>query len=120
MECYVGNYYKNDRKDEFHNRGINDNSGDITDVLEHSKFYNEMKMGLFTGSSAAEVICSVHVKKPYANINYIKSVTGLYTERGIWRFTGECSSKALETTIETAIVNLMEEESFIYSILQAN
>jgi uncharacterized lipoprotein len=105
--------------DELRNRGFQMNGGSVTVGIELTKFYNDFKTGFWSGSAAAEVACTVQIKKPNGNINYAKAVTGLYTEEGIMVYSGKNAKIALEGALKDAVAKLMQDESFIKALLQA-
>lgn len=115
----VASLVKSAIADELHNRGFNLNGGPVTVVIELTKFYNDFKMGFWSGSAEAEVACNVQVKKSDGNINYAKTITGLNTQKGIQIMSGKNSKVALEGALKDAVAKLMEDESFIKSLLQA-
>ena len=104
---------------ELRNRGFKINEGRVAIKIELTKFYNDFKIGAWSGSAAAEVACSVQVKKPDGNINYAKAITGMYTEKGIQLCSGKNAKVALEGALKNAIAKLMQDEDFIKAILQA-
>jgi uncharacterized lipoprotein len=104
---------------ELRNRGFKVNEGRVTIKIELTKFYNDFKIGFWSGSAAGEVACNVQVKKPDGNINYAKAIAGMYTEKGIQLCSGENAKIALEGALKNAIEKLMQDEDFIKAILQA-
>lgn len=105
-------------EDELRNRGFKVTEGSVHIGIELNKFYNDFKMGFWSGSAASEVVMNVQVKKPDGNINYAKSITGLHTKKGIQLCSGKNAKMALEKALKDAISKLMHDSSFIAALLK--
>lgn len=106
-------------EDELRNRGFEVTEGSVHVGIELNKFYNDFKIGFWSGSAASEVVMNVQVKKSDGNINYAKSITGLYTKKGIQLCSGKNAKMALEEALKDAISKLMNDSSFIAALLKA-
>lgn len=106
--------------DELRNRGFKVNGGRVTVGIELTKFYNDFKIGFWSGSAAAEAACNVQVKKPDGNINYAKAVAGSHTKTGIQICSGKNAKIALEGALKDLVAKMMQDESFLQALLQAN
>jgi len=104
---------------ELRSRGFVLTSGSVSVGVELTKFYNDFKMGFASGSSAAEIVGNVQVKKPDGNINYVKAYTGSFTETGIQLCSGDNAKKALDGAFKDFIAKMMQDDAFIKALLQA-
>lgn len=103
--------------DELRNRGFSIKEGSVTITVELTKFYNDFKIGFWSGSASAEVACNIQVKKPDGSINYAKATIGAFRKTGVMLMTGENAKIALEGALKDAVAKLMQDESFIKSLL---
>jgi len=62
---------------------------------------------------------NVQVKKADEDINYVKSITGVHTQKGIQICSGKNAKIALEKALKDAITKLMNDSSFITALLKA-
>ena len=104
---------------ELRSRGFTVAESRVTVGIELTKFWNDFKTGFWSGSAVGEVVCNVQVKKPDGNINYVKSITGSYTEQHIQLASGPNAKNALDGALKDAVTKLMQDENFIKAILQA-
>ena len=104
--------------EELQNRGFKVNNDGVIIGIELTKFYNDFKIGMWSGSAAGEVAFNVQVKKADGNIVYAKSITGLDTQKGIQLCSGKNAKAALDGALNDAIAKLMDDESFIEAILK--
>ncbi len=105
-------------EDELRNRGFKITEGSVQVDIELNKFYNDFKIGFWTGSAASEVIMNVKVKRLDGNINYAKSITGLHTLGGVMLFSGKNTKLSLEVALKDAVSKLMHDSSFIAALVK--
>ena len=105
---------------ELHNRGfvlsLEDCSSTLVKVNLH-KFYNDFKLGYFTGKGMSEIILQVDILKPDHQLSFSKTVVGTGVNRNVMMFSGKNAKIALEEALKNAISELMEDSSFIQALL---
>lgn len=105
-------------KDELRNRGFKLQNGNVVINTELNKFYNDFKIGFWSGTAASEVIMNVQIKNSDGNIVYAKTINGLHNEEGIQIMSGNNAKISIEKAMQIAIAKLMEDDSFITSLLK--
>jgi uncharacterized lipoprotein YajG len=104
---------------ELRKRGCQVNGGSTQVGVELTKFYNDFKIGFWSGSAVSDVSLNVQVKKPDGNINYAKSIAGTCTKRGVMLCSGANAKLSLEEALGDAISKLMNDEAFTTALSQA-
>ncbi len=104
---------------ELRNRGFKVDGGDTRVGIELCKFYNDFKIGFWSGSAVSEVTLNVQVSKPDGNICFVKSVTGLYTKKGVVISSGANAEISLEGALRDAVSKLMSDAAFTAALLDA-
>ncbi len=105
-------------EDELRNRGFKITEGSVYVYIELNKFYNDFKVGSWSGSATSVVIMNVKVKRLDGNINYAKSITGLHTLGGVMLFSGKNTKLSLEVALKDAVSKLMHDSSFIAALVK--
>jgi uncharacterized lipoprotein YajG len=105
---------------ELSNRGFRLADGDVTVLVELSKFYNEFKEGFWSGDAAAELTMSAQIKKSDGNIIYSKLVNGEGEKLKIQLASGANAKVALEGGLANAMVRLFGDPLFVDALLRAS
>lgn len=98
---------------ELTGRGFSVGEGNILLTVELSKFFNDFKVGLFSGDAVAELAMTVQVKKPDGTIALVKNVVGEGTNSGIMVSGGDEAKVALEQALRDGIAKLFADREFI-------
>lgn len=114
----IASLVSNAIKDELRNRGFKLQSGNVVINTELNKFYNDFKIGRWSGTAASEVIMNVQIKNSSGIIMYAKTINGLHNEEGIQIMSGQNTKISIEKAMQIAIANLMEDDSFINTLLK--
>ena len=110
---------KNAIEAELANRGFRLGGGEISIVSELSKFYNDFKIGFWSGTAVAEVIMNVQVKKADGSLVFSKLVTGEGRKEGLWVASGSNAKVALDSALRDAVDKLFSDAAFIDAMLKA-
>lgn len=105
---------------ELSNRGFKLSEGDVTILVELSKFYNEFKEGFWAGDAVAELTISAQIRKPDGNIIYSKLVTGEGEKLKIQLASGKNAEIALENALQNATVRLFGDPLFVDGLVKAS
>jgi uncharacterized lipoprotein len=107
-------------QDELSSRGFKLSGGDVTVLVELSKFYNEFKVGMWSGEAVAELTMSVQIKKADGNIIYSKLINGEGEKLKIQMASGANAKVALEGALANATVRLFNDPLFVEGLLKAS
>jgi len=107
-------------QDELSNRGFKLADGDVTVLVELSKFYNDFKTGFWAGDAVAELTMSAQIKKSDGNIVYSKLVNGEGEKLKIQLASGANAKVALEGALANAVLRLFEDPMFIDGLLKTS
>jgi uncharacterized lipoprotein YajG len=103
---------------ELTSRGFGCDNGPVVIAVELSNFYCDFKIGVFAGDAVGEVAMNVQVKDKGGKILFSKIVNG--ENRKGAGVAGQGNVKVvLEAALKMAVANLMDDKSFIDSILTA-
>jgi uncharacterized lipoprotein len=105
--------------DELRSCGFQIGQGGTCVAVELMKFYNDFKIGFWSGSADSEVTFAVQVKKSGGNIIYAKSIAGHRTNGGIFLASAKNAKEALEPALQDAIAKLFIDQAFISALKQA-
>jgi uncharacterized lipoprotein len=110
---------KNAIETELKNRGFNLTEGSVSVFAELTKYYNDFKLGFWSGRAVAELVMNVQVKKPDRSILYSRMIAG---ENGptVQLASGKNAKIALDRALKDAISKLFDDASFIDSIFKAS
>ena len=78
-------------------------------VVEVAKFYNDFKIGAWSGSADAEIILNVSVMDAAGSVQYSTSIIGHHLEKGIGLASGENAQKALRLAFADAMLKLVRD-----------
>lgn len=104
---------------ELANRGFILNPAADTEVaidVELNKFYNEFKLGFWSGKSIAETTLKVNIKNRHDHKAFLKIVVGKGLNPGVMAFTGKNAKISLELALKDAISQLVNDPEFIQSL----
>ena len=104
---------------ELVNRGFVIGNGPARLLVDLQKYYNDFKTGFWSGTAVAELLMSVQVKDPDANIVFAKLVTGDGSLPGIQLASGENAKVALESALSDGIAKLFNDKSYIDALFRA-
>lgn len=103
---------------ELSSRGFKIAEGDVTVLVELSKFLNDFKVGMWSGDAIAELTMSVQIKKSDGNIVYSKLVNGEGEKLKIQLASGTNAKIALEAALQNAVVRLFSDPLFTDGLLK--
>jgi uncharacterized lipoprotein YajG len=103
---------------ELEHRGFQLGTGKTLVSVELTKFYNDFKVGLFSGDAVAELFMVVQVKDS-TNILYSRSITGEGLNKGIQLASGSNAKIALDAALKDAVSKLFQDTKFLESIVKA-
>jgi uncharacterized lipoprotein YajG len=103
---------------ELSNRGFKLAEGDVTVLVELSKFLNDFKVGMWSGDAMAELTMSVQIRKSDGNIIYSKLVTGEGEKLKIQLASGKNAQVALEGALANAVARLFSDPLFTDGLLK--
>jgi len=115
----IADIVKSAINEEIRKRGFNINDGSVTVGVELTRFYNDFKVGFFSGNADAEIIFNIQVRKSNGDIKYAKAFTELHSEKGIMLSLGHNAKIALDKALKNGVVKLMSDDSFIKAILNS-
>jgi uncharacterized lipoprotein len=104
---------------ELSNRGFVPAPGSIRLVAELQKFYNDFKVGFWSGTAAAELIMNVQIKKPDGGFIFSKLVAGEANIPGIMLASGENAKTALQEALKEALSKLFRDQAFVEALFEA-
>lgn len=103
---------------ELRTRGVKlSNAGTILVALEVTRFWNDFKMGMFTGDAIADFQLSVQVKRAAGPIVFVRNYDVPGEERGIQLATGPNAEIALNRALEAGIHKMFEDPAFLDAIV---
>lgn len=85
-----------------------------------AKFYNDFKMGFFSGSGVSELIFDIKVKNRQKEIVYQRNIITKGVEDPVFIFSGKNAKASLEDALRNGMNELLADESFIESLLKTN
>jgi uncharacterized lipoprotein YajG len=104
---------------ELRNRGFKIGNGGAKLNVKVVAFWNDFKMGAWSGSAVGEVIVTAQVEGPMSNIVHIQSVTGRFTEKGIQLASGANAKIALDGALQDAVLQVMKKVEFFNALVQS-
>ncbi len=111
---------KNALSQELSRMGFQIGSGQVIVSAEVNKFYNDFKVGFFSGNAVSEVTLTVQVRTVSGQILYAKTLTGESDEGGVMIASGENTRISLEKAFATSIARIVSDPKFSQAILEAN
>lgn len=88
--------------------------------IELCKFFNNFKLGLFSGSADSETVLNVVLRKKNGVIAFSKTIFGFGREETCFVAGGKNASLALEKSLYHAVQNLVNDPDFISVLLSNN
>ena len=107
-------------QEELSARGFKLSEGDVTVLVELSKFYNDFKNGMWSGDAIAELTMSAQIKKSDGNIVYSKLINGEGEKLKIQLASGKNAKVALEGALANAVVRLFADPLFIDGLMKTS
>jgi uncharacterized lipoprotein len=104
---------------ELVNRGFVLATGGISVISELSKFYNDFKVGFWSGTAVAEVTMNVQIRKADGTIGFSKLVTGEGTKENLQLASGSNARDALDAALKDAVTDLFNDTMFINALFEA-
>jgi len=105
---------------ELSNRGFKCSAGKSVVVLVNlNKFYSDFKMGVFSGSAAAEVTMNIQVKNSDGTISFSSLIAGEGTNPSLQIMSGANARIALEAALKDAVSKLMADNLFMNTLLNS-
>ncbi len=84
-----------------------------------TRFYNEHKLGFFSGDAVADLNMLVSIKHPSGNILYSKQITCQGIEKNTQIASGQNAKLALEKALQNGMKILFEDKNFISSLINS-
>lgn len=105
-------------KTELTSRGFS--SGDsVMVVAELQKFYNDFKIGFWSGTAQAEVTMNIQVRKKDGSIIFSKVVSAEGSNPGCMMASGENAKIALNDSLKNSVAKLFNDKSFYDALFLA-
>ncbi len=104
---------------ELRNRGFEVGKGSVSVKVELQKFYNDFKVGFFSGDAEAEVGINVQIQKPDGSVRFAKFVSGEGKEPSIQLASGTNAKAALELALRDAVSKLFNDRGFLDALIKA-
>ena len=104
---------------ELKERGFKIGAGGITAHLDLYKFYTDFKIGFWSGNAAADVVFRAQVLSTKQVFFYSKEISASGLVERVSKPDGAHAKAALETGLQTAIANLMNDQEFIAALFKA-
>lgn len=104
---------------ELASRGFKAATGAGRVKVDVMKFYNDFKIGFFTGDAIAEVVLNVQVLGANGSILYSKPVSSTGKNADIMMASGSNAKVALENGLQVVVANLMNDPAFISAIFKS-
>lgn len=104
---------------ELRARGFRVGEGPAQTKVELLKFYNDFKIGFFSGDAVADVTFNVQVVGANGAIVFSKPINSNGKAADIMLASGSNAKEALENGLRTAIANLMQDPEFIGAVVKA-
>ena len=101
---------------ELQSRGFKTESGGSRVKVEVMKFYNDFKVGFFSGDAVAEVLLNIQVVGMDGRILFSKPVSSTGKNEDVLLANGSNAKAALENGLQVAVANLMSDRDFVNAI----
>ena len=105
---------------ELRAKGFQTGPGPVLVNAELTRFYNDFKIGFFSGNAVAEVALTAQVKAANGNILYTRNITGDANEGGVLLASGENAKLALDKALSACVARLMNDPAFTQAIVTAS
>jgi uncharacterized lipoprotein len=104
---------------ELRARGFQIGAGTVFVNVELDKFFNDFKIGFFSGDAVSEVTISCQVKTAAGAILYARTVTGRADVPGVMLASGTNAKLSLDKAFPAAVSQFMSDPNFIRALLHA-
>lgn len=104
---------------ELRAQGFRVGEGSVQAKADLLTFYNDFKIGFFSGDAVAEVTFNIQIVGQNGAILYSKPVTSTGKAPDILLASGSNAKTALENGLQAAVANLMTDPEFIKAVLKA-
>ena len=104
---------------ELRSRGFEIGQGHVIVNAELQKFYNDFKVGFFSGDAEAEVVINTRVQGADKTVRFAKVVAGESKEPNIQLSSGENAKLALDRALADAIARLFSDPAFVDALITA-
>jgi uncharacterized lipoprotein YajG len=115
----VAQLLKESIETELRARGFRVGEGTTQTKVDLMTFYNDFKIGFFSGDAVAEVSFNVQVVGSSGAILYSKPVSSTGKAPDILLASGTNAKTALENGLQTAVANLMADPDFINAMIKS-
>jgi uncharacterized lipoprotein YajG len=88
--------------------------------VELGKFYNDFKMGVWSGNAVSEVTIAAQIRTPDGRIWYTRSVTGEADEGGVMLAIGSNAKPSLDKAFAACVARLVSDPNFTQAIMNAS
>ena len=103
---------------ELENRGCTIADDQAQVVIELQKFWNDFKIGFWSGSAVGEVILHVKVVDQTGSIRFSTVIHGESRIGGLTLASGKNAKRALDAALKDAVLRLMADEQFFDSLAE--
>jgi uncharacterized lipoprotein len=107
-------------EEELKKEGFQIGVGPVLVDIELKRFYNDFKVGFFSGNAVSDVTIVAQVKTRGGRIWYARSITGEADEGGVMIFGGNNAKLSLDKAFAACVTHLMSDPNFIQAILSAS
>jgi uncharacterized lipoprotein len=115
----VSQLVKESIETELRARGFRVGEGSAQTKVDLTTFYNDFKIGFFSGDAVAEVSFNVQVVGAGGAILYSKPISSTGKNADILLANGSNAKEALENGLQTAIANLMADPDFLKAVIKS-
>jgi len=115
----ISQYVKSTIEGELRERGFQIGVGNVFVNVELDKFFNDFKIGFFSGDAVSEVTISCQVKNAAGAILYARTVTGTADIPGVMLASGTNAKLSLDKAFPVAVSQLVTDPNFIQALLHA-
>jgi uncharacterized lipoprotein YajG len=91
--------------------------GPVIVNLELDKFYNDFKVGFFSGNAVSEVTVAAQVRTSDGRIWYARSISAGSDESGVFIAGGDNAKLALDKALSACVARLVGDPNFTQAIL---
>jgi uncharacterized lipoprotein len=99
--------------------GFNIGPGGINVVVETQTFYNDFKIGFWSGDAVAEVAFQLTAKKPDGTLVYSRSYKAVGMNEGIMLAVGSSAAPALSNALRDAVQQVVRDADLHQALVKA-
>ena len=93
------------------------NAGNVVVAVEVTRFWNDFKMGMFSGDAVADFQLNVQVRRPTGTVLFVRNYSVSGDERGIQLASGANAELALDRALEAGIHQVFDDQAFLNAIV---